>query len=126
MLTEDYELFFETILIIFENLNVVDALLQLLVILLFKSIDIENKEMSIVAADPRQPIVHSTAEKPVATRLLHNYSAQVLVIHMQLVAFASGEDQTGIVGGAWWNKRASPITDWLTALDLSLAAQALW
>lgn len=89
MLTEDYELFLDTILIVFKDLNVVDALLQFLVILLFKSVDIENKEMTIVAADPSQIVVHSAAEKPMAARLLHDYSAQVLIIHMQLVSFAS-------------------------------------
>jgi len=93
MLTEDYELFLDTILIVFKDLNVVDALLQFLVILLFKSVNIENKEMAIVAADPRQIVVHSTAEKPMTTRLLDYYGTQVLIIHMQLVAFASREDQ---------------------------------
>ena len=49
--------------------------------------------MSIIASDPSQVVVYSTAEKTMAGCLLYYNSAQLLVIDMQLVTLASGKDK---------------------------------
>ena len=49
--------------------------------------------MSIIASDPSQVVVYSTAEKTVARCLLYYDGAQLLIIDMQLIALASGKDE---------------------------------
>ncbi len=98
VLSKYYEFFFHAVLVVFKYLYIVDTLLQLFVVLLFKCIDIEDEKMSIVAADPGQIIVHSAAEKPMAACLLHYNGAQLLIVHMELVALASRKNQTRIIG----------------------------
>ena len=97
VLAKDYKLFCDAVMLILEQLDVVDTLLQLLVVLFLKSVDIEHKEVAIIAAYPGEIVVHSTAEKPMAAGLFDNNGAQVLVIHVQLVAFAPREDHAGVV-----------------------------
>ena len=83
------EFLFHAILVIFKYLYIVDTLLQFFVVFLLKCVNIEDEKMSIVASDPGQIIVNSTAEKSMAAGLLHNDGAQLLVVHMQLVALSS-------------------------------------
>lgn len=89
MLTKDQKLFLYAIVFIFKKLDIIYALLQFLIVLFLKSIDIEDEKMPIIATYPGQVIVHSAAEKTMARRLFHNNRAQFLVIHMQLIALAS-------------------------------------
>mmetsp|Transcript_23175 Transcript_23175/g.30897 ORF Transcript_23175/g.30897 Transcript_23175/m.30897 type:complete len:227 (-) Transcript_23175:1357-2037(-) len=86
VLPEDDKLLFCAPLLILKDLDIIDTLLQLFVVFLLKGVDIEDEKVAIVAADPSQILVDSTAEKPVATRLLHDDGAQLLIIHMELVA----------------------------------------
>lgn len=94
VLAKNKELFFDTIVLVFKELDVVDALLQLFVVLLFEGVNVEDKEVAVVAPNPRQFLVHSTAEQPVAASLPHQYRVQVLVIHMQFVAFAARKNES--------------------------------
>lgn len=109
VLAKDEELFFDTVMLVLKQLDVVDPLLQLLVVLLLESVDIEHKEVAVVAPDPGQIVVHAAAEKPMATGLLHNNGAQVLVIHVQLVAFAARKDHPRVVCCARRNEGTSPV-----------------
>ena len=43
MLAKDQKLFFYSVILVLEELDVVNTLLQLLVVLLFESVDIEDK-----------------------------------------------------------------------------------
>ena len=49
--------------------------------------------MSIIASDPSQIVVYSTAEKTMARCFLYYDGAQLLVIDMQLITLASGKDK---------------------------------
>ena len=98
MLTKDQKLFLYAIVFIFKKLDIIYALLQFLIVLFLKSIDIEDEKMPIIATYPGQVIVHSAAEKTVAARLLHDDRAELLVIHVQLVPLASRKYQARIVG----------------------------
>ena len=126
MLTKDEELFLDSIMFIFEKLDIIDSLLQLLVIFFLEGVNVKDKEVSIIASNPSQIVVYSTAEKTMAWCLLYYDSAQLLVIDMQLIALASGKDKAWIVSCARGDKRASPVNDRFTALNLSLAAQSCW
>lgn len=92
VLAKDNEFFCNAIVFILKQLDIVDTLLQLLVVLFLKRIDIEHEEVAIVAADPGEIVMNSTTEKPMTTGLFHNNGAQVLVIHVQLVALAPRKD----------------------------------
>ena len=52
VLAEDEELFANTIILVLKKLNVVDSLLQFFVVLLFKSVNVKDKQVAIVTADP--------------------------------------------------------------------------
>ena len=52
VLTKDEELFANTVIFVLEKLNVVDTLLQFFVVLLFKSVNVKDKQVAIVTADP--------------------------------------------------------------------------
>ena len=126
VLSKDEELFFDTVVLVLEKLDIIDPLLQLLVVLLLESVNVKDKKVPIIAPDPSQVIVYATAEKTVTWSLLYDHSAQFLVIDVQLVALASGKDEAGVVSSARGDKRASPVNDRLTALNLGLAAQSCW
>ena len=126
VLTKDEELFFDSIMLILEKLDIIDSLLQLLVVFFLESVNVKDKEVSIIASDPSQIVVYSTAEKTMAWCLLYYDSAQLLIIDMQLIAFASGKDEAWVVRSARGDKRASPVNDRFTALNLGLAAQSCW
>ena len=98
VLAKDNEFLLDAILVIFEDLDIVNSLLKFLIIFLLKGIDIEDKKVAIVASDPGEIIVHAAAEKSMPTRLFHNDCAKVLVVHVELVALASREDQSRIIG----------------------------
>ena len=126
VLAKDEELFFDTIMVILKKLDIVNSLLQLLVVFLLEGVNVKDKEVSIIATDPSQVIVYATAEKTMAWSLLYYDGAQFLVIDMQLVALASGKDEAWVVRRARGDKRACPVNDRFTALDLGLAAQSRW
>ena len=52
VLAKDEELFFDPVVLVLKQLNVIDTLLQLLVIFLLKSVDVEDEKMAIIASDP--------------------------------------------------------------------------
>ena len=62
VLTKDHKVFFDPVVLFLKDLNVIDTLLKLLVVLLLKRVHIEDEKMPIVAADPREIVVHETAE----------------------------------------------------------------
>lgn len=62
VLAKHQEFFLDLRTVVLKDHNVVDALLQLFLVFLFKSIDIKYKKMAIVAADPREVVVHTAAE----------------------------------------------------------------
>ena len=72
VLAENEELFFEPGAVVLEDHDVVDALLQLLLVLLLERVHVEHEQVPVVAADPRQLVVHEAAEQPVA-RCLPDY-----------------------------------------------------
>ena len=49
--------------IVFIHLNIVDSLLQFLVVFFLKSVNIEYKEVTIVASNPGKIIMDTAAEK---------------------------------------------------------------
>ena len=63
VLSEDEVFLFRASRIVFIHLNIVDPLLQFLVILLLKRVDIEDKEVAVVATNPSKIIMHTAAEK---------------------------------------------------------------
>ena len=75
VLTKDEELFLDSIMLIFEKLDIIDSLLQLLVVFFLESVNVKDKEVSIIASDPSQIVVYSTAEKTMAWCLLYYDSA---------------------------------------------------
>ena len=107
--------------IVFIHLNIVDSLLQFLVVFFLKSVNIEYKEVTIVASNPGKIIMDTTAEKSMTWCLLHGNCLQRLgIIHMKLVAFPSWKDESGFKSSSRWNKRAGPIanTQILNSLEL--------
>ena len=122
VLSENEVFLFRASRIVFIHLNIVDPLLQFLVVLLLKRVDIEDKEVAVVATNPSKIIMHTAAEKSMTWCLLHGDGLQRLsVIHMQLVTFPSWKDESGFKGSSRWNKRAGPIanTQILDSLKLS-------
>ena len=89
VLSKDQILLLDTAAVILKDLNIVNALLESLIVLLLERVDVEDEQVSVIAANPSHVIVHSATEKSMAARFLHNNRAQVLVVDMQLVAFAS-------------------------------------
>ena len=65
VLSKDEELFFDTVVLVLEKLDIIDPLLQLLVVLLLESVNVKDKKVPIIAPDPSQVIVYATAEKTV-------------------------------------------------------------
>ena len=65
VLPEDEELFLDSEVLVLKELDVVDPLLQLLVVFLLEGIHVEDEEVTVVAADPGEVVVHTAAEKPV-------------------------------------------------------------
>lgn len=98
VLAKDNEFFLNSVELVLEDLDIVNALLELLVVFLLECIDIKHEQVSIVAADPGEIFMHSTAEKAMATRLLHYDRTEVLIINMELVAFPAREDHARVVG----------------------------
>lgn len=124
VLAKNEEFLFDTIIFVFEELDIVDTLLKLLVVFLFEGVDVEDKEVSVVAADPGQFLVHSTAEEAVPRCLSHQYRVQVLVIHVKFVTLAARKDKSRIVCCSRRDEGASPIDNRLTTLHFNLAAEA--
>lgn len=66
MLTENQKFFLDSGTVVFENHDVVDTLLELLLVFLLKCIDVKDKQVPIVASDPRKVVVHAATEKAMA------------------------------------------------------------
>jgi hypothetical protein len=95
VLAEHQELFFETGTVVFENHDVVNALLQFFLVLLLEGVCVKHEEIAVIAADPGHAVVHAAAEQPVTRGLTHYLRLQGLrVKHVQLVALASRVDDT--------------------------------
>lgn len=124
VLPKDYVFLLHATLVILEHLDVVDTLLQFLVVLFLESVYVEDKKVAVVTANPGEVVVHTAAEKTVPARLLHNNRAQILVIHMELVAFAARKNKARVIGRPRRDERTSPVDNRLTTLHLSLAAEA--
>ena len=105
--------------------DVVNALLQLLVVLLLERVEVEHKQMAIVASNPAQLVVDLDAEESMARSFLHDDSPQVLIVHMQLVAFASGKDQARIVATSRRDVRTSPVQNGLRVLHFQQSPKLL-
>lgn len=124
VLPKDNEFVFDAVELVLEDLDVVDTLLQFLVVFLFECVNVEHEEMAIEAANPCEVLVHPAAKEAVPAGFLHDYCAQILVIHMELVTFASREDHTRVVCHPRRNEWTGPVNDGLAAKYLCLAAQA--
>ena len=94
VLTKDHVIFFDAVVLFLKDLNVIDTLLKLLVVLLLERVHIEDEKMPIVAADPREIVVHEATEESMATRFFEDDRAEILVVNVQLVAFSSRKDQS--------------------------------
>ena len=62
VLPKDCKLFFDSIMLIFKDLDVIDSLLKFLVVFFLKSVYVKHEKMSIIASDPGKIIVNSTTE----------------------------------------------------------------
>ena len=125
MLSKNKEFFFDTVVLVFEELDIVNTLLQLFIIFLFESIYIKNEKVAIVTTDPCKIIMHTATKQAVSWSLLHNDCAQLLVVNMHFVTFTSRKYQPWVICSAWRNEGASPVDNWLTTLHLSLSPQSL-
>ena len=66
VLPKYHKLFFRVLIL--KNLHVIYTLLQLFIVFLLKSVDIEHKQMAIVTTNPGQIIVHFATKKPMSRR----------------------------------------------------------
>ena len=66
VLSEDEVLFFNACRVVFVDLNIVNALLQFLIVLLLKCVDVEHKQVAIIASDPSKVVMDAAAEKSMA------------------------------------------------------------
>ena len=108
---------------------VIDSLLKLLIVLLLESVQVKYEEVAIIASNPAHLSMDSHAEQSMPRSLLHNHCSKFLVIHMQLVTFASGEDQLSVVAIAWGYVWTCPVQDSFCMLDFQLSSQSfieLW
>ena len=62
VLAKNEELFLDSVVLVLEELDIIDALLQFLVVFLLKGVHVENEEMTVVTADPGEIVVHVAAE----------------------------------------------------------------
>lgn len=89
VLSKNKELFLDSVVLVFEELDIVNTLLQLFIIFLFESIHIKNEKVAIVTTDPREIIMHTATEQAVSWSLFHNDCAKLLVVNMHFVALTS-------------------------------------
>ena len=66
VLSKNKELFLDSVVLVFEELDIVNTLLQLFIIFLFESIHIKNEKVAIVTTDPREIIMHTATEQAVS------------------------------------------------------------
>ena len=62
VLTKNKELLLYPVLLVFEELDIINALLKLFVVLLLKCINIEDEKVAVVTADPGKTLMHSATE----------------------------------------------------------------
>ena len=62
VLAKNKELLLYPVLLVFEELDIVNALLKLFVVLLLKCINIEDEKVAVVTADPGKTLMHSATE----------------------------------------------------------------
>lgn len=95
VLAKQQEFFFLPIRqgVVFISHYVIYPLLQLLVLLTFKSVEVKDEKMAFVATHIHQISVNQTAEHSMTTCLFHSLSLKRLRINnVQLVALASRKD----------------------------------
>ena len=110
MLTENQDLFS----FILVTHNIINALLQLFIIFLFKTvINVKYKQMAFKTTNVKQVIVHFTTKYTMARSLLHSSGLKsVSSKDMKLVTFASTENKFRLTSCT--NKWTSPILNVLT------------
>jgi hypothetical protein len=74
VLTKNQEFLLEASTIVLKNSNVIDSLLKFFLVSLFKSVDVENKEVAIVATDPSKIVVNSTTKQAMSGCFFYDFS----------------------------------------------------